>query len=60
VVFNQEVDAVILGHDTAGQVEALLRQYMDAARPVSLDRWRGRPLGERLKEMEARLWRYWM
>ncbi len=31
VVFNNEVDAVILGHDTAGQVEAVMRAFMAAA-----------------------------
>jgi cardiolipin synthase len=60
VVFNQEVDAVILGHDTAGQVEALLRQYMDVSRPVALDRWERRSVGERLRELQARVWQYWM
>jgi cardiolipin synthase A/B len=60
VVFNQEVDAVILGHDTAAQVERLLRHYMDAARPVTLDRWRRRSTAERFRELEARVWQYWM
>ena len=27
VVFNNEVDAVVLGHDTAGQVEAVMRRH---------------------------------
>ncbi|PPQ25914.1 hypothetical protein CCS01_31590 [Rhodopila globiformis] len=60
VIFNQEVDAVILGHDTAAQVEALLRQYMTMARPVTLDRWRRRSITERVRELEARIWQYWM
>lgn len=60
VVFNNEVDAVIVGHDMAGQVEAVLRDYMNAAVPVNLARWRQRPLGERLDELEARIWQYWM
>ncbi len=36
VVFNNEVDAVVLGHDTAGQVEAVMRRYMAASREVDL------------------------
>jgi phosphatidylserine/phosphatidylglycerophosphate/cardiolipin synthase-like enzyme len=60
VVFNNEVDAVILGHDTAGQVEALIKQYMDVSRPIELDRWERRSLRERMRELEAGVWQYWM
>ena len=60
VVFNNEVDAVVLGHDTAGQVEAVMRHYMQVAREVDLGRWDRRPLPERLRELEARVWQYWM
>jgi cardiolipin synthase len=60
VVFNNEDDAVIVGHDTAAQVEALLKTYMAASVPVDLKRWEHRPLGERLDEIEARIWQYWM
>ena len=41
-------------------VEALLQRYMDAARPVTLDRWRQRSIRERFRELEARVWQYWM
>ena len=60
VVFNNEVDAVILGHDTAAQVETLLKTYMASSVPVDVERWRHRPLGERLDEIKARVWQYWM
>ena len=60
VVFNNEVDAVILGHDTAGQVEVLMKQYMAAARGVDLNKWEDRSLNERMKEWKARVWEYWM
>lgn len=60
VVFNNEVDAVVLGHDTAGQVEAVMRHYMDVARAVDLGRWDQRSLRERTRELQARVWQYWM
>jgi len=60
VIFNKEVDAVILGHATASQVEALLRQDMAESRPITLAGWRQRSLRERLEEMKARFWEYWM
>lgn len=60
VVFNQEVDAVILGHATAGQVEGVLRGFMQAAQPVTLQAWRHRSLREHIREVRARIWDYWM
>jgi cardiolipin synthase len=60
VVFNNEVDVVVVGHDTAGQVEAVMLRYMDAAREVDLARWDRRSLGERMRELEAGVWQYWM
>ncbi len=60
VVFNNEVDAIVLGADTAAQVEALLRQDIAMSAPVSLQAWDHRPVGERFDELKARLWQYWM
>lgn len=60
VVFNNEVDAVILGHDTAAQVEAVMRDFMSVSHEVDLSRWERRPIGERLDELKARIWQYWM
>jgi cardiolipin synthase A/B len=60
VVFNNEVDAVVVGHDAAGQVEAVMRGYMESGREVDLGRWRRRSVEERLREAEAGVWQYWM
>jgi cardiolipin synthase A/B len=60
IVFNNEVDAIVLGHDTAAQVEDVLRHYIADSREVALARWSRRPLGERWRELTARLWEYWM
>jgi cardiolipin synthase len=60
VVFNNEADAVILGHATAAQVEAVMQQFMAAAAEVDLARWEHRSLGERVDELKARIWQYWM
>lgn len=60
VIFNNEVDAVILGHATASQVEALLRQDMAESYQMALAKWRERSLAERLDELKARFWQYWM
>jgi cardiolipin synthase len=60
VVFNNEVDAVVLGTETASQVEAMLERDMAASRPVALPRWQHRSFDERVHEFGARLWQYWM
>ncbi len=60
VVFNNEVDAVILGRDTAAQVETLMLTFMAASVPVTLAEWRQRSLREHLREIRARVWQYWM
>ncbi len=60
VLFNNEVDAIILGRDTAAQVEAILRQDMTMAHDITLAKWQLRSLGERWDELKARVWQYWM
>jgi cardiolipin synthase A/B len=60
VVFNNEADAIVLGAETANQVEAVLARDMRLSAPITLQAWRDRPLGERLDELDARLWQYWM
>jgi cardiolipin synthase A/B len=60
VVFNNEVDAIILGADTASQVESLLQSDMAMSTRVTQQGWQHRPVGERLDELEARIWQYWM
>lgn len=54
ILFNDEVDAVVLGRDTAQQLEALFQKDEAAARPVSLNAWEDRPLGERIREIYSR------
>lgn len=60
VVFNKEVDVIILGRDTASQLERLLRGDMAQSRRITLAAWRDRSLGERFHELEAQFWEYWM
>ena len=52
VVFNNEVDAIILGSDTAAQVEALLQRDAAASTPITLQAWQNRSLSERLDELK--------
>ena len=60
VVFNNEVDAIVLGTETASQVQALLERDMANSVPITLQEWQRRPFDERVHELGARLWQYWM
>ena len=45
-IYNNEVDAIVLGRETARAVEAMLRDWMSHAEPISLKGWQSRSLHE--------------
>jgi cardiolipin synthase len=58
VVFNNEVDAVIIGRATAATARDVLAQDAAGAAPVTLAAWRHRPAAEREAEIWARIWQW--
>jgi cardiolipin synthase len=60
VVFNNEVDAVIFGRETAAAARALFDQDTRKSHEITLAEWRRRGLRERLAELYARLWQFLM
>jgi cardiolipin synthase len=56
VIFNDEVDAVVIGGDTAETLEAMFADDRRAAHAIDLATWNRRPLIERMKESYARVW----
>jgi cardiolipin synthase A/B len=56
VLFNNEVDAIVLGSETATQMEAMFEDELTRAMPIDGYSWRHRPLAERLRELFARAW----
>ena len=56
VLFNDEVDAVVLGRDTAGALENILDAEIGQAVAIDRESWSRRPLGERLGERFGQLW----
>jgi cardiolipin synthase len=63
VVFNDEVDAIVLGSATATAFEQMFQADLARARRIDLAQWRKRPLGQRLIEMfevTSLLWRNWL
>jgi len=55
IVFNDEVDAIVIGSDTADGLEAMAAADRRLARQVTLHRWHHRSIKERLKESFGKL-----
>jgi cardiolipin synthase len=53
VVFNAEINAVVLGSGFGQQMEDMFRDDLAHAKPIDPERWRDRSLGERLDEWGA-------
>lgn len=63
VVFNDEVDAVVLGSATAGNFERMFEKDLSRAHAIDRETWRRRPLTQRvleLFEVTSFLWRNWL
>lgn len=57
VHYNNEIDAIVLGHETADAVEAMLRSQIETAYPIGYEEWRNRSRRELVLEFAARLWK---
>jgi len=55
-LYNDEVNAVILGQDFGAQMQAMFDKDLAASNAITLERWRQRSPGMRVKELLARLW----
>jgi cardiolipin synthase len=57
---NNEIDAVVLGEEFAGQMRAMFDRDLSKSKQVRLEEWKRRPLGDRFKEWAAGWWEYWL
>lgn len=57
---NQEINAVMLGQDFGAQMQALFEKDLESSKLVTLEEWRKRSIGSRIKERAARLWARWL
>lgn len=57
---NDELNAVVLGHDFAHQMEAMFAKDRAASTKIEPDKWKRRSLLLRLQEWFARLPEYWL
>jgi cardiolipin synthase len=56
VLFNDEIDAVVIGSQTGAQMQRFFEQDLRHAQRIDEQSWNQRPLSERLRE---RFWRLW-
>ena len=56
VLFNDEVDAVVLGNDTGAQLRSLFQADLEHANPIDLQEWKKRGALTKLREKFWRLW----
>lgn len=56
VLFNDEIDVVILGTDTARQFETYFETHQQKATPIDAKSWTRRPLQDRIGEAFSRFW----
>ena len=56
ILFNDEVDAVVLGADTGAQLTALFKSDLGQATAIDLQSWRKRGALTKLREQFWRLW----
>jgi cardiolipin synthase len=59
-VHNQEINAVILGQYFGAQMQAMFEKDLVASKPITLEAWRQRSIGARIKEKAARIWATWL
>jgi cardiolipin synthase len=60
VLFNDEVDAVVIGRATGAQLEQYFTVGLQHARQIDLKSWSQRPFTQKLRERFWRLWEQWL
>ena len=56
VLFNDEVDAIILGHQTTEQLENFFEDDLRMSTPVNREAWEDRPIGRKIEEGVTLFW----
>ena len=57
---NEEVMAIVVGQEFGDQMQAMFAADVAASEAITLEAWRARPMGDRMSELMAQLWRYWL
>ena len=58
LLHNLELNAVVLGPEFGGRLEALFQKDLANSAQITPETWAARPLQDRMKETAARSWAY--
>jgi len=58
VLFNDEVEAIVLGRKTARELEAVFEEDQASAKEIKLEEWRKRPMTDRVTDFFQRSLQY--
>ena len=58
MLFNEEVEAIVLGRKTARDLANLFEQDRRAAKEITLEEWSRRPLTNRITDFFQRTWQH--
>ena len=57
---NQEINAVVLGPEFGAQMQEMFDADIAVSDAITAESWAARSLGDRVKELSARAWAYWL
>ncbi|MGZ5032451.1 MAG: phospholipase D-like domain-containing protein [Usitatibacter sp.] len=60
LIYNDELNLVVMGPDFAARIGEVFAKDLANSRQVTLEDWHKRPISDRLKEVTARAWAYFL
>lgn len=57
---NHELNVVVLGPEFGSQMEAAFQRDLASSERVTPEKWAARPMRDRVREVAARFWEYWL
>lgn len=57
---NSEINVIVMGDAFGSEMERAFQEDLRDSNQVTLDTWRQRPIGDRMKEWAARFMNYWL
>ena len=57
---NDEINAVVLSASFGDEMKAAFQRDLEKSTPVTLESWGRRPLIDRVQEITASMWEYWL
>lgn len=60
LIYNDELNLVVMGPDFASRLGDVFARDLANSKQVTLEEWHKRPISDRIKEMSARAWAYFL